>query len=259
MGIPLIIWTYWPDVQIPEEVTQCIKTWKHHNPKHIIIVLDDKNLHGYVSTYVLDNRHANLSSAYKSLFIQIHVLAKYGGTWLYPLTICKQPLTRVSPKTFWSFFLFTESRKMAVIDYHCMSCTNDNPFILALADELLIRSLQFPNVTCYVVDILQKIPYQPISLKMSASLLVKCSVLNLLYNFPHLLDTIVLSPAEADPWKRTYMLNKELNEEEILTESIEILMNYNLSSSLLFLKPDEFLTICSAGLLDNIVYIQNSK
>ena len=252
--VPKIIWTYWPDDKVPHEVMMCIYTWRRKNPHHECIVLTDANASNYVDASVLEHQHALVHPSYKSLFIQIAVLSKYGGVWMYPTTLCKRPVEEIcGHNTFIAFKVDAETHNntLPVIDTHFIACHASNAFIREWAHELFDVSATFPNLTTYVVSILQRTPHHMSPLMMSSSLVAKCSALSVLKDDPALSSCMFLLSAKLDVWKRSYILTHHDDR-----ENVELLMKHCIQCSFIFLKPVEFIYAYQFGLLPSLIKMQ---
>jgi len=92
----------------PHLVQQCIKSWKYYNPDWTIHLLDDTNLHEYITIADhIDLSKHELELWHKSDIIRMLLLQKHGGLWVDSTTFCKKPLNDWLPEHIKDgFFLF---------------------------------------------------------------------------------------------------------------------------------------------------------
>lgn len=78
----------WADT--PEVVTQCRRSWEHHNPTWNIVLLDQGNLSNHLDAHDFDGL-PDLPPASLSDVVRVHLL-KRGGIWVDATCFCCMPL-----------------------------------------------------------------------------------------------------------------------------------------------------------------------
>lgn len=90
------IFIYWNNdfVNAPLVIKKCLSSWKLHNKKWKIIILNDNNINKYI------NIEKDIPNIYNKIItrtafsdiIRIFLLEKYGGCWVDATTFCIKPL-----------------------------------------------------------------------------------------------------------------------------------------------------------------------
>ena len=96
------IWTYWDQgkYNIPIFPSLCINTWKRMNPDHRVIIVDKDNVYRYLSNKDLPPNWKDINtSQFKSDFVRLALLEKYGGIWMDITTICVRPINSMFNQT----------------------------------------------------------------------------------------------------------------------------------------------------------------
>lgn len=154
---PRIIWTYWATPNIPPFVTNCINTWRKHNPSYTINIVTRENLYQYTDLDIVHMK-ANDSPARESDFVRLAILVRYGGFWIDASTICTRPLdwiqTRCVDKQFFAYFLpgFTTDARYPVIESWMFACVPNSPFVRLWRDEFM-RTNTFDSISAYVESV----------------------------------------------------------------------------------------------------------
>ncbi|RBW46370.1 capsular biosynthesis protein, partial [Psychromonas sp. B3M02] len=81
--IPRKIWLLWYQglENAPYLIKKCIASWIKHNPTWEIIVLDESNLHNYITLKAPQETLTKLSPAHRSDLLRLKLLHEYGGVW----------------------------------------------------------------------------------------------------------------------------------------------------------------------------------
>ena len=112
--------------QAPEVVTYCVRSWKQYNPEWTVVLLDESNLHHYVT---LDYPVQEL--CHRSDVVRMLLLSRYGGVWADATTFCHKPLNDWLPAYIGEgFFVFDRPYSNLMIS---------NWFIYAEPSNLLIQ------------------------------------------------------------------------------------------------------------------------
>ncbi|MDN2664295.1 capsular polysaccharide synthesis protein [Psychromonas sp. 14N.309.X.WAT.B.A12] len=92
--IPRKIWLLWYQglENAPYLIKKCIASWVKHNPTWEIIVLDESNLHNYITLETPQETLTKLSPAHRSDLLRLKLLHEYGGVWADSTTFCNKPL-----------------------------------------------------------------------------------------------------------------------------------------------------------------------
>jgi hypothetical protein len=92
----------------PHLVQQCVKSWKFHNQDWTIHLLDNTNIHTYITIENdIDLSNHNLEYSHKSDIIRLLLLKKYGGLWVDATVLCRKPLHNWLPEhIIEGFFVF---------------------------------------------------------------------------------------------------------------------------------------------------------
>lgn len=160
--IPKKIWTFW-DGDIPEIITNCINTWKKHNPSYEIIILNKQNLSQYLPEVNFSSMKNIDSPEHFSDMVRVHILAKEGGIWSDSSIICLKPfdwiqeLQNKEKSEFVGFYIdsFTidkYKKKTPVVENWFFACVKGSEFVCDWRDEYL-RVTKFENRTKYIEDI----------------------------------------------------------------------------------------------------------
>jgi len=160
--IPNIIWTFW-DGKIPDIVNKCIDTWKIHNPKYEIIILNKENLRKYLPEIDFSKMKNIETPEHFSDMVRIHILAKNGGIWCDASIICLKPfdwikeLRNKEDSEFVGFYIdsFTSDeykKKAPVIENWFFACIKNSEFVCDWRDECK-RITEFESRKKYLENI----------------------------------------------------------------------------------------------------------
>lgn len=140
-AIPPIIWSYWTGDAPPLVVRRCMARWRVLNPGFSVRVLDDSNLHTYVSA--LPASLAQQSPARRADWLRLELLRRHGGIWLDASTILTQSLDWVlalqqtSHSDFIGYYLdlYTADPTRPVVESWFMAAPPGSRFIADLQRE----------------------------------------------------------------------------------------------------------------------------
>ena len=80
--VPKILWTFWDSTVLPAPFPRdCIKTWKTFNTGYTINIIDTKNLN-YLGLSLPHNFYTVSKPSFRSDWLRLAVLYKYGGIWM---------------------------------------------------------------------------------------------------------------------------------------------------------------------------------
>lgn len=154
--IPHVIWTYWHDTKLPTFIEKCIDTWRVHNPRFRINILNKENYRKYVNIDILALKHSQNDPVRASDFIRLYVLAKHGGIWMDASIICFRSLSFLEPgklahKEFIGFHIpnFMTDARYPIIETWCFACKPRSPFI-TLWYEHALQMNDFHSLKAYV-------------------------------------------------------------------------------------------------------------
>lgn len=123
--IPKIIWMFWADLVLPQEIAICIERIKKINPTYKVNLLNKFSVSSYIDINLIreDMPMANISD-----LIRLKLLAKYGGVWLDASIIMNQPI---------DYFLGSNSKAYDLIAFN-RDKTTTNYLFPVLESWLLI-------------------------------------------------------------------------------------------------------------------------
>lgn len=145
--IPKIIWSYWDSPEFPKLVKDCINNTRIQNPDFNYIIITPQNLCEYLPDF--PNHLKFPSIPYKSDYIRLSLLKKYGGIWMDITTVLTDSLNwilELQKRHRFDFFAFhnpammTENKGYPLIE---------SWFVAANSDSELIRDwwIEFDFVT----------------------------------------------------------------------------------------------------------------
>ncbi|CAF1379591.1 unnamed protein product [Adineta steineri] len=79
--IPLKIWTYWHDENVPGMIQNCVANWQHSNPKYKIRLLNKNSLTEWIKIPLPWN-FENLNYSRQADWARLNLLMEHGGIWL---------------------------------------------------------------------------------------------------------------------------------------------------------------------------------
>lgn len=156
-GFPRILWSFWDDSPVPEEVGRCVESWRRHNPGWEVRFLRPKD----VARYVPDFRppHSQNFPARFSDFLRSELLVRYGGFWLDASIFMTESLEWAQRTQRWSgcemFGFRTVGHERGTgLDIPVL----ENWFLAAMPGSRLMRdwhtewmrSAEFPTMDAYV-------------------------------------------------------------------------------------------------------------
>lgn len=161
--IPKTIYTYWHDLDnIPPIVSRCIDTWKKHNPRHKIVIL---NMEKVKELCDVDLSTLNIPTEFQARyadFARLFVIAKYGGIWLDSTIICTTSLEWVhdiyrqrKPEIIGYKSPQTTSSDVPVIENWFFAAPPNSPFVNDWLQEAQTTRL-FPSEQEYVEHVKTK-------------------------------------------------------------------------------------------------------
>ncbi len=95
--IPLLIWMYWEDVELPRFVSLCVQKVRELNPAFEVLLLNASTLKEYLPDFTI--KFQGLPLANKSDLIRLELLHRYGGIWIDATTIFFEDLNRFVSKS----------------------------------------------------------------------------------------------------------------------------------------------------------------
>lgn len=135
------IWVYWKQGldSAPEIVKKCISSIKKQNDKYDIVVLDEKNLHNYVSLpdYIehLHNKESIGEAAYSDL-LRLQLCILYGGVWCDATCFFTKPIPDCIENA--DFFMFSRP----LLQEYCSPIEGSNWFIKAKKNNSLLKMVR---------------------------------------------------------------------------------------------------------------------
>ena len=93
------IWFFWDrDLKnAPDIVKISYDNWKHMNPDHEIVLLNNENCEkktGFNFSQYFNNASAQIGTAGKTDFLRLYLLNYFGGIWVDATTFCLLPLNK---------------------------------------------------------------------------------------------------------------------------------------------------------------------
>ena len=112
-----IIWIYWKQGidNAPDIVKKCVQSSLMYNKGYRHVLLDERNLHQYVSfPDFIENKHnvGRISEAHYSDMIRLQLLILYGGVWMdatcfnisdFPIAVREAPMFMFSTGNWWPY------------------------------------------------------------------------------------------------------------------------------------------------------------
>lgn len=140
--IPRKIWTFWDSEDLPDFISNCIRSWYIKNENYEIVILNNNNLDNYldkdeiikIKSWKWNDSHQKLSD-----LIRLHILYKYGGIWLDASIVCYENFDWVHNENS-DCILYTIpelSLKVPLIESWFIACTPKNKFIKNWKEEFL--------------------------------------------------------------------------------------------------------------------------
>ena len=121
----------------PEVVSYCVRSWKQYNPEWTIVLLDETNLH----TYVTMDTYPDMELCHRADIVRMKLLSQYGGVWADATTFCHKPLNDWLPAYIEEgFFVFDQPYSNLMIS---------NWFIYAEPSNLLIQEWAWATLHYY--------------------------------------------------------------------------------------------------------------
>jgi hypothetical protein len=92
--IPRTIWFLWLQGldNAPMLVKKCYASWKRHNPKWNVVLLDEKNIGKYLDIRGLGIVNEGIIKQAFSDLVRINLLAQFGGVWVDATCFCQVSL-----------------------------------------------------------------------------------------------------------------------------------------------------------------------
>ncbi len=134
--IPKIIWSYWDSSEFPVLVGNCIDNTISLNPDFKYIIVTPQNLYEYLPDF--PDYLEFPSVPYKSDYIRLSLLRKYGGIWMDITTVLTDSLNwilELQEKHRFSFFAFhnpammTEDRNVPLIESWFIAANTDSDLL----------------------------------------------------------------------------------------------------------------------------------
>jgi len=152
--IPEIIWTYWNDIELPEFISNCIETWRFHNPYHIINILNENNFTNFCKYDIKSHKHYDKSKpAFMSDMIRLDLLKNYGGIWMDASIICLKPLKfKKDTKCFMYYKNNTNGliyQKFPILESWFIACSKNNKFISSWHSEFIFKMENYETLSSY--------------------------------------------------------------------------------------------------------------
>lgn len=90
---PRVAWSYWDKgfANLSDFRKLCVETWKILNPGWEVIILDATSVWDYVGVSDLPRQWEDMYVPFQADAVRLALLAKYGGLWIDPATICLKP------------------------------------------------------------------------------------------------------------------------------------------------------------------------
>ncbi|CAE8637764.1 unnamed protein product [Polarella glacialis] len=91
---PSVIWSYWDKgpAKLSDFRRLCVDTWRAMNPDWEIRVLDSRSVWDVIQPSELPRQWRDMYVPFQADAVRLALLAKYGGVWMDPATICLKPL-----------------------------------------------------------------------------------------------------------------------------------------------------------------------
>jgi hypothetical protein len=81
--LPKTIWVFWDNPELPNNISLIINNNKQKlGNEWTINVLNDTNINNYLDTSIFPKNYNNLEIQFKSDFLRLKLLHKYGGIWM---------------------------------------------------------------------------------------------------------------------------------------------------------------------------------
>lgn len=147
-GRPKIIWSYWHDVEPPDFINYCIKSWHQHAPDYEIRLLNRESVELYTGKIrsSFDKRAPQVTADW----IRLKLLRDYGGIWLDASFVFLSPIGLALPEQALNGdapFMFM-NRSWTTLPSYPMT---ENWLISAPAkDPLVCRWFALYDATCYM-------------------------------------------------------------------------------------------------------------
>jgi len=90
---PRVVWSYWDKGfdQLSSFRKRCVRTWFDLNPGWHFLLLDASSVWDYLEVGDLPRQWKDMYVAFQADAVRLGLLAKYGGLWIDPATICLKP------------------------------------------------------------------------------------------------------------------------------------------------------------------------
>lgn len=134
MTPPNHIWCFWDqgENQAPPLVRRCIASWRQHNPRWQLCVLDRESLAEYVSLpREIDITRKDLTVQKVSNLVRLYLLRTYGGVWADATLFCSEPLDSWLPQYFTTgFFAFRSPKRDRLMANWFLAANANNPLLI---------------------------------------------------------------------------------------------------------------------------------
>lgn len=120
-------------------VQQCVASWRYHNPDWEIKLVDQFNVHDYISPLdIPDDKLLNLRVQHRSDLIRTKLLIAHGGVWADPTCFCMRPLSEwIEDHLQAGFFFFHRpGRDRVLANWFIAVSHKSDPFLTKLYREL---------------------------------------------------------------------------------------------------------------------------
>lgn len=134
--LPKIIWSYWDSPEFPKLVNDCINNTRIQNPDFNYIIITPQNLCEYLPDF--PNHLKFPSIPYKSDYIRLSLLKKYGGIWMDITTVLTDSLNwilELQKRHRFDFFAFhnpammTENKGYPLIENWFIAANTDSELL----------------------------------------------------------------------------------------------------------------------------------
>lgn len=151
-SIPKIIWTYWDENEIPENIQMYIATWRKHNSNYDIRVVSRNTIQTYLPEVDILAFKFAVSPEKVSDLVRVHLLAKYGGVWADASIIMNDSLDKlIDDHDFIGYTLYDDAPITNYLENWFFMCTPHNPFMIAWKNEM-VRINTFDSMDAYIQD-----------------------------------------------------------------------------------------------------------
>lgn len=118
-GIPRVIWIFWANPLLPDDINICVSRIKELNPNYVINVLNEITIKDFID---IDLDRKDMPLANISDLIRLKLLEKYGGVWLDASIVINKPI---------DWFIDKECNNVDLIAFHrqVISVKSDFPVI----------------------------------------------------------------------------------------------------------------------------------